>query len=336
MFGHFMRRLLCGVLTMFPLALSECARAAEIRGQVSKADGASVEVTTDSQLLPQVGDKVEIYIELKTIKSTALVTAGTVAALNGTTIVIQVDNPKASVLTGQLAKIASEHPTKRSEAAAPASEPQLGNTASTGPTGPVGPPQGSVQKLTFDHLKAAAGLRPDTFAAQGIIIVLGSGGVVRIERAIPEMVLPAGRKQLLMVVQEPAASRYALAFTNPVHRVTITRPGVINGASMPKWKLTAMTNAGKILATTGEDKFGADPQARKFSVEANGIEQVDISVDNHWGAGTYATFSCLPIAEIEIVPQRPQKIRPTEPPLDRLGPPPVVDLPPFDDVPAAN
>src|SRR5262245_20916354 len=91
--------------------------AAEIRGQVSTVAPGVVEVTTDSELLPRVGDKAEVYIELKAIKSTALVSAGSVSALNGTTIIFKSDNPKASIQAGQLVRITSENPIKRSAAA---------------------------------------------------------------------------------------------------------------------------------------------------------------------------------------------------------------------------
>jgi hypothetical protein len=352
---------------MFPLALSECARAAEIRGQVSKASAGLVEVTTDSQLLPRVGDKAEVYIELKVIKSTALVSAGSVSALNGTTIIFKSDNPKASIQPGQLVRITSENPIKRSEAASPQAHPP-GDDGTTGldPDDPNGPDSLGpwAQKITFDHLEVASGLSRDALLNRGVLLMLRPDCDARIEPATSGMVMPPGRKQLLMVAQNPTESHYAISFAEPVRKVAITRPGVINGSSMPKWKLTAMTNAGKALATTGEDTFGFDKNVRRFSVEANGIQKVDITVDNRWGTGTYATFSCLPIAEIEYVPQDAPRTPPapalgpgTAPSADSAGvpeppsisPPPLEDappeasapptpsdVPPFDDVPGAN
>lgn len=291
--------------------------AVEIRGQVSDAADGRVTVTTDSPVLPRVGDKAEILIELKAIKSTALVTAGTVTAVDATAIVIKVDNPKASINKGQLAKITSENPIPREEAG-PGNPPP----PQPPPPDPAGPADGQrgVTTITFDHLKTAPGLPPDALAAQGITLILGPRCDARIEDAIPAMVMPEGRAKLLMVTQDQAESRYAMAFARPVRKVTITRPGVIDGATMPKWKLAALNKAGKVLASCGEEEFGADPEIRAFSVEADGIAKVTIAVDNHWNNTTYATFSCLPIAEMEVVSQDAKA-------------PPEKDSLPFDDVP---
>jgi hypothetical protein len=341
---------LLGSLTL----AGEGIRGAEIRGQVRTVTPGAVEVTTDSEFLPRVGDKAEVYIELKAIKSRALVSAGIVSALNGTTIIFKSDNPKASIQAGQLVRITSENPTKRSEAAAPQPH-RPGDDGTTGlqPDDPIGQDVAEpwAHKITFDQLKVAPGLRRDALVNQGVLLVLGPDCDARIESAGSNMVMPPGRKQLLMVVQKPTQSRYAISFNEPVRKVTVTRPGVINGSSMPKWKLTAMTNARKVLATTGEDKFGFDKKVGKFTVEADGIQQIDIAVDNRWGTGTYATFSCLPIAEIDFVPND----APKTPPVPALGPhspspvdsadrpgappeasAPASDAPPFNDVPGAN
>jgi len=344
------------------LALAgEGVLAVEIRGQVSKAAAGTVEVTTDSELLPRVGDKAEVFIELKAIKSTALVSAGSVSALNGTTIIFKSDNPKASIQASQLVRITSQNPIKRSEAQAPQAHPP--GDDGTGGSNPDDPNNQDASepwayKITFDDLNVASGLRPDALFKKHMDLRLGQGCDARIESATSGMVMPRGRTKLLMVVQKPTESRYAISFHETVRKVTITRPGVINGSSMPKWKLTAMSNAGKILATTGEDKFGFDKNVRKLSVAADGIQLIDIAVDNRWGTGTYATFSCLPIAEIELLPQDAPRGPPPAPPLgptpappaDRAAapeappisppeagaPPPPSDAPPFGDVPGAN
>jgi hypothetical protein len=316
------------------------AAAAEIRGTVSGYGNGIAQVTTDSEWLPQVGDKAEIMMELKSLKTTALVTTGKVSQLSGITIAIQVDNAKASVQSGQLVKITSEHPTPKATAALPAPPTKPETHPPVEPPPLVGGGTETVSsdaaKITFDQLKAAPGLSREAFATQGFFLMLGDRCDARIEKATSAMVMPPGRKQLLMVVQDPAASRFGLSFANPVRKVTVTRPGVTNGASMPKWKLTAMTEAGQVLATTGEDEFGSDPKPKTFSVTANGIVQVSIDADNHWRNGTYATFSCLPITEIDIEPNPLAENSNSPVPPAAIEPAKDNRLPPFNDVPGAN
>jgi WD40 repeat protein len=99
--------------------LASTAASDELKGKVTAANGTLIEVATDSEYLPNVGDKVEIFIELKAIQSTALVTTGSVTGVNGESIVVQIDNPMASVVVGQLARIDAPQPVKKGDAAMP-------------------------------------------------------------------------------------------------------------------------------------------------------------------------------------------------------------------------
>lgn len=105
------------------------AHAAQITGKVTQVTGETIELASDSELLPRAGDKVEIFIELKLIKSTALVTTGSVTGLNGNSILVRSDNPKATVVVGQLARIDSSQPGKKGDTSTPP-PPQVGATTS--------------------------------------------------------------------------------------------------------------------------------------------------------------------------------------------------------------
>lgn len=130
---------LCLILT------GRLALAAEIKGKVTRADGATFEVASDSDQLPRVGDKVEVFIELKAIKSTALVATGSVTAVEGDAIVVQSDNPKASVVVGQLARIRSAEPGKPGNAPS-MPRPQAGETTTAALLG--GAPLTEVRRMS--------------------------------------------------------------------------------------------------------------------------------------------------------------------------------------------
>lgn len=307
------------------------AAAVEIKGEVSYAGGASVDVTTTSDLLPQVGDKGEIYIDLKKLNTTAVVSPAVVTAIRDTTIVLRVEDPKADVLPGHLARIFSEKPTKRGEIQPESPPAKPAPATPSQPTPPsTEPPLANFRKVTFDALTPGGPIANDSLAAQGLSILPGPGGAARVERASDAMTLPEGRSQLLMVVQTPRTSQFSLAFKQPLRRVSVTRIGVIKGGSLPKWRLTALTANGNVLASTGEDDWGFDAQPRTFSVEGDGIDRIKIDVDNRWGNGTYATYSCLPIAEIELTPQQNA---PQSPPVEKPTPGAPSREAPVDDLP---
>src|SRR5687767_9052468 len=98
----YLKALTINVLVISLGLLASSASSEELKGKVTAVNETSIEVSTDSEYLPNVSDKVEIFIELKVIKSTALVTTGTVTELKGNSILVRIDNPKASVIVGQL------------------------------------------------------------------------------------------------------------------------------------------------------------------------------------------------------------------------------------------
>lgn len=336
-----------GVLLATFVLAAQVASAVEVRGTVSRVAAGTAEVATDSSWLPQVGDKAEVFFELKALKTTALISAAKVTALKGSTIVLGIDDPEAKVKAGHLVKINSPNPTKRSEAPPASSAPPVNPPASITA---VPPPPGTL--IVFDTLRLGPKLAADAFAPQGVTLEMGQDGDARIESAGAEMVLPPGRRQLLMVVQNPRTSEFSLVFKQPMRRVTITRIGVTRGASLPKWQLSARNAAGNMQASTGENDWSSDAKPRDFTVEADGIDRIDIFVDNRHGAGTFATYSCLPIAEIHLEPAQPggagvgQSSPPPAPAPPSDGIPsreapspanaPAPDQPPFGDVPSGG
>jgi hypothetical protein len=124
-------------------------------------------------------------------------------------------------------------------------------------------------------------------------------GPALVYQASPAQVLPEGRKNLFSAgAASTRMSTVTLTFAQPLRKFELVRIGVINGGSLPKWKLEALDREGTVVATTGEGTWGFDPQPKLFSVAGRGIVSVRIEADNRYGSSTYATYSALPVAEI--------------------------------------
>lgn len=155
------------------------------------------------------------------------------------------------------------------------------------------PPMIGEQTLHFDDLPAGV-LPADTFRSVGMNIA--SGAAAGIHASVPGMVLPAGRKQVLLVAGGPTTS-LTMAFDVPIKRFGLTRIGTAGGASVPTWKLEAFDSTGSLVGVTGEE-HDLPLTPRQFSIAGNGIVRVVLSTDNRWGEGTWATWNSLPVAEL--------------------------------------
>ena len=93
--------------------LSTNLMAAEIKGQVVEIEGDSVSLKLDADLLPNVGDKVEIYIEIPGLDDVALVASGTVSQADGDLVLVKIDETPGKIEKAQLARISSAKPRKR-------------------------------------------------------------------------------------------------------------------------------------------------------------------------------------------------------------------------------
>ncbi len=95
------------------VVLSANLFAAEIKGKVVEIQAESVSLKLDSDLLPNVGDKVEIYIELEGLDDVALVASGKVSKADGDVVLVKIDETPGKLEKAQLARISSAQPRKR-------------------------------------------------------------------------------------------------------------------------------------------------------------------------------------------------------------------------------
>lgn len=165
---------------------------------------------------------------------------------------------------------------------------------------PVAPPPRQAEQgahvVAFDTLNPGP-LPADAFEAAGGRI-LDCNGTPVVADAAPAMVVPAGHRHILLV-EGGRDTSLTLGFDPPLKRFSLTRVGLINGASIPTWALNAFDRGGKELATAGE-QHGSYQQPRQVSVSGAGIARVRLSTDNRFGEGTWATYNSLPVAEIEV------------------------------------
>lgn len=188
---------------------------------------------------------------------------------------------------------------------APSTTPEPTDAADPAPSTPPAPtddaaappPSAEVEgAVTFDGF-APGPLGEQALASQGISKLLGSAptGVYKAEA---NMVLPPGRRHVLLIAGGPETSLW-ITFQTPIRRFSVTRIGTAGGASVPTWTMSAFDANGAKIASTGEE-HGLPAAPREFTTEANGIAVVRLKTDNRFGAGTWATWNSLPVAEFRI------------------------------------
>jgi len=281
------------ILSFAFLALADLG-AVEIPGKVQSVSGNTATISVEGDAIPSVGDKISIFFKMPGLDEEVAVGRGTVTAVGADGITVRVDEATGTVAKDQLVRITSPNPSKKS--AAQTSPPPVQPTAT--PTATAKAITGEVAQMAskiviFDELP----LGPLAAAA-----FLGSDGI-RIEKrkgepgvyaAEPNMLLPTPSKKVLLIGGD-RISALTIILDPPVKRFALYRIGVKGGASMPTWKMTAYDSNGKPLGSAGETR-GLPPQAKYFGVDAKGIVRVELTTDNRQGAGTWATWSSLPIA----------------------------------------
>jgi len=105
------------VLFFVGLAVTDEASAVEIKGKVIEATETAVKVVPDSEYLPDIGDKVEIYFEIPGLDEKATVAVGKVSEVSDELIIVKIDKANTKVTKDQLATISTRSLRKR---AAPA------------------------------------------------------------------------------------------------------------------------------------------------------------------------------------------------------------------------
>jgi hypothetical protein len=270
------------------LAASE-ARAVEIEGTVREASGGTATVVTQSELLPNVGDKVDIFFKIPGTNDEVSVGTGSVAAVSQEAIQVKINTATGEVSKDHLARMHSDKPIKR--AAAPPATPAPSTAARQ-------PGQDGERIAHFDQLEPGP-LPADAFVSMGMQF-MREQGAPRVSRPEPNMKLPQGRTQVLLVGGTgDRVTSLSIAFDMPIKRFKLTRIGTANGASVPTWTIKAYDSRGQVVAFAGEE-HGLPESPREFSVEGAGIVRVQLSTDNRFGDTAWATWNSLPIAEFKI------------------------------------
>lgn len=160
----------------------------------------------------------------------------------------------------------------------------------------------AVVKINFSDL-APGFLEGDAFASRGVRTLKTFGGRPAINDADAGMVLPGGYTRVLNVRGSHPQTTLVFEFEPAIKNFTLTRIGG-NPTSLPNWTLEAHDPNGHIVDSLKQMRGDTtEPRIRApatFSVRASTISSVALSVDNRNGTGTWATYNCLPIIEIEF------------------------------------
>jgi Tetratricopeptide repeat len=132
---------ICYAAALVLLCWCITAHAVEIRGTVRSATAESATIAIEGQLVPTVGDPVEIFFKMPGVDEEISVGNGKVTAVNADAVEVKIDKATGTVSKDQLAKITSEKPQKRNATASPSAVP----TSATGETSPS--PKGASKLL---------------------------------------------------------------------------------------------------------------------------------------------------------------------------------------------
>lgn len=134
-----------------PLICVGSAFAADIDGVVKSSTPKYATVVSNSNLVPNPGDKIKIYFKLPGVNTEISVATGHVYGITGPNIMVQIDQATGTVAKDQLVRITSTNPKKKGEVQAVTGSPSaspakpatgLGSATPAARTTP--PPLGSV------------------------------------------------------------------------------------------------------------------------------------------------------------------------------------------------
>jgi hypothetical protein len=252
--------------------------ATEITGKVTAVSGDTVTIAADAaNAQPLAGDSVAVYFQIPGVDKPARVGSGQVVSVEAGRIVARIDRRTGTLAVGQIAKIQAS-----------------GKPVSSGRVAPAG--KTGDQLLSVEE-QTPGWLATDAFRSAGVSWAKGEGDP-RVLEPEPNMVLPSGRKRLLLLDGGPVTS-LTIKFRPSVKRFSLTRIGTAGGASVPTWSLEAFDARGNKLDSTGEE-HGLPPQPQQFSLKGDGIVRVVLRSDNRYGNGTWATWNSLPVVEFEL------------------------------------
>jgi hypothetical protein len=160
----------------------------------------------------------------------------------------------------------------------------------------------AVVRINFDELQRGF-LEPEAFAFKGVRSLKTTGGLPAINDAEPGMIMKPGHRHVLNVRGSDPQTKLIFEFDQPIKRFTLMRIGA-NPASLPTWTLEARDASGRLVNSLSQMR-GTRDEARirepaYFTVSASSISSVALAVDNRNGNGTWATYNCLPLVEIEF------------------------------------
>ena len=120
------------------------ANGAEINGTVRQAGGDAAKIVVATDLVPNVGDKVDIYFKIPGGEDEVGVGKGSVTDVSGEIVSVKITSSTGRIATGQLARFVSEKPQKKTVAQIPPAPsvpvPPTTRPPSTPPTVSVAPP----------------------------------------------------------------------------------------------------------------------------------------------------------------------------------------------------
>ena len=175
-----------------------------------------------------------------------------------------------------------------------------GGAATTGPSsGSVlssDPVHFSAMRFGFVPHFADLRLAPEIVLREAGLQVRSASGALSIVGATPNMAVGNGRGAVLLMAGGPV-TYLELGLARPARQIFLERIGTRNGASVPTWRFEALDQSGRVLDSFDE-QHGLPTTALRIELHGQGIVAMRLSTDNRFGAGTWATWNCLPVSEL--------------------------------------
>lgn len=131
------------IITSVMLLFVAPAMPVEIDGTVRDARGETATIVTESNLVPNVGDKIEIFFNMPGTDIEVSVGAGRVSEVAADSINAQIEQATGEIARDQLVRIFSDNPTQRG---APLVPQPVESTAGVSVTAPTAA-QGTIEQL---------------------------------------------------------------------------------------------------------------------------------------------------------------------------------------------
>lgn len=157
-----------------------------------------------------------------------------------------------------------------------------------------------IARIWLNDLQSGA-IKGDELSRLGLSMTSAKGSLAVMD-ADKSMVMPGGTRRLLIIEGE-RVTELAFTISPPARAFSITLPGISGGSSFPTFRMTAFDRAGRALdSVVREHWIPGQPRTERLTLSPGSeMTRVVIAVDNRFGDTAWATFNCLPIAEVEIV-----------------------------------